>query len=415
MPLRRRAKEILAAIRLLPVVDSHEHLVPEHERLSMDVDIFTLFSQYSKWDLIRAGMSPEQNLKLFDTSIDLDERWRIFRPHWEAIRFGSFARASILSVRRLFEIDDIDDGTYRMISESMAGNNTPGLYRRVLTDAANITVVLDQCQHTSIEPSFLKPIMYAPLVIEEDPFTWKTLHRPYFLPGGTIDTYDEYLAEVDAYLDRMHDEGSLAFKISSYRYRGANDTDARDVFNGLKNGTIKSIKRENALTDRVLDLVIAVARRHDLPVAVHCGYWNDFRETDPLHMIPVLQANPDVRFDLYHLGVPWSRETLFIAKNFANVWINFCWAHAISQRVAYQAMDEALDLIPTNKVLAFGGDYLYSVENVCGHLEMAQLNMAMVLGDRVESGEMTYGQASRTAERWLSGNASALYQLYDRR
>jgi hypothetical protein len=105
------------------------------------------------------------------------------------------------------------------------------------------------------------------------------------------------------------------------------------------------------------------------------------------------------------------RETALLAKNFPNVWLNLCWCHIISPRMAQSAMDELLDLVPTNKIIAFGGDHSTDVENVYGHLAVARQNVAGVLGRRVEEGLLTERDALEIAGRWFCDNPRELYQL----
>jgi predicted TIM-barrel fold metal-dependent hydrolase len=198
-----------------------------------------------------------------------------------------------------------------------------------------------------------------------------------------------------------------------------NRKEAESLFKKLKSGVIKTLDttnwpnfaNSNPLKEYITDETIKFAGEQDLVVAVHTGYWGDFRKLDPLQMIPILMRYPDVRFDIYHVGYPWVRETLMLGKNFSNVWLNFCWTHIISQRFAVATLDEAIDLIPTNKILAFGGDYATPVEKVYGHLTMARENIAKVLARRIEERQMSENQAIDLAHKWLWDNPKELYRL----
>ena len=127
--------------------------------------------------------------------------------------------------------------------------------------------------------------------------------------------------------------------------------------------------------------------------------------------IPFLQRHENARFDIFHLGYPWVREALMLGKGFANVWLNLCWTHIISQRFAVAGLDEAVDLVPMNKILAFGGDYAVPVEKVYGHLVMAREDVAEVLARRITSGQMTESQALDLGRKWFWDNAIDLYKL----
>ena len=137
----------------------------------------------------------------------------------------------------------------------------------------------------------------------------------------------------------------------------------------------------------------------------------DFRTLDSQHLIPIVQRHPNTRFDLYHMGMPEVRQTGVIGKNFPNVWLNLCWCHIISQRMTVAALDEWLDMVPVNKILAFGGDYGKPVEKVYGHLVMAREDIALVLARRVRDGLMTESQAVEVARRWFWDNPKELYGL----
>jgi len=100
-----------------------------------------------------------------------------------------------------------------------------------------------------------------------------------------------------------------------------------------------------------------------------------------------------------------------LGKGFANVWLNFCWTHIISQRFAIEVLDEEIDVVPMNKVIGFGGDYALPVEKVYGHLVMAREDIAHVLARRIESGQMTEDQALALARKWLFDNPRDLYRL----
>ncbi|HOM73373.1 MAG TPA: amidohydrolase family protein, partial [Armatimonadota bacterium] len=108
---------------------------------------------------------------------------------------------------------------------------------------------------------------------------------------------------------------------------------------------------------------------------------------------------------------PWIREALMLGKGFPNVWLNLCWTHIISQKMATSAINEAIDLIPANKMLAFGGDYHIPVEKVYGHLVMAREDIAKALAERVAEKQMTESQAIDLAHKWFWDNPVELYRL----
>ena len=407
MQLGEIEQNLCKAMAEMEIIDCHEHLGPEKNRVGSEVDVFTLFSHYTRGDLSVAGMSDADYQSLFNRKIPLDRRWEIFEPYWERIRWSSYARAALLAAEKFYGADDINKKTYGPISDKMREANTPGLYERVLRDSCKIRTALTQCGSTDVGTPLLTPLM--PMVYETE--AWDALKRPSFERDAEIRSLDDYLDAVRRYVARVKEEGAVGLKMVSNPYESPSREEALAAFGKLRDGKESRLPSPNPLRDYIVDQTISIATESGMVVAVHTGYWGDFRTLDPLHMIPILQRHPKARFDVYHLGYPWVREALMLGKGFANVWLNLCWTHIISQRFAVAGLDEAIDLVPMNKILAFGGDYGTPVEKTYGHLVMAREDLAEVLGRRIRAKQMTESQALALARKWFWDNPLELYGL----
>ncbi len=400
---------LFAQLEAIETIDAHEHLPPEHVRVDTQVDVFTLFSHYVRGDLMASGMTDADYQQTQNPNVPLDTRWLLLAPYWERVRWSSYARAALIAAKRFYDADDINEKTYPAISERMKAANRPGLYERVLRDACNIRVALTECHRTDLGSPLLAPVMpLLPNLWDVD--SWRGIETQ-FGQSGSLADLDEALDGARRYIVRVKSEGAVGLKMFASPYRPPSRSDARDCFEKLRTGAVESLPQHNPLRDFLVDEMIRFAGEQDLAVCVHTGYWGDFRELDPLHMIPLLERHRNVRFDLYHLGYPWVRESIMLGKGFANVWINFCWTHIISQRFAADALDEVIEAVPANKVCAFGGDYRVPVEKVYGHLTMAREDIARVLAARIARGLMTEQQATGLAHRWLWENPKELYRL----
>ena len=173
----------------------------------------------------------------------------------------------------------------------------------------------------------------------------------------------------------------------------------------------KENKESSAVRDLLFDKYLDVAAEADVPVAVHTGYWGDFRALDPKHMLSFAMRRQDVRFDMFHLGMPMIRDAILIGKNLPNVSLNLTWCPIISQVQTVRALDEIIDLVPVNKIIAFGGDYRVSVQKVYGHLVMAREVVAAALARRVEAGGFDMAEALRIAGMWFYDNPAGIYGL----
>ena len=409
MNLSPLESKLVAALEQIEVIDAHEHLPPESVRLATKVDVLTLFSHYTRGDLLAAGMREAEIELTQNTELPLDYRWRLFAPYWEHIRWGSYARAALIAARKFYGADDINDETYQVISERMAAANTPGIYQRVLRDACNIRTALTQCERTDLGTPLLTPVMpLLPNLWGSD--TWPGIESQ-FRQAGALTSLDDAVAAGRSYIVRVKSEGAVGLKVFANPYEQPSREAAYACFEKLRTGSVDHLPLANALRSFLVDEMIRFAGEQDLVVCVHTGYWGDFRELDPLHMIPVLQRHPNVRFDFYHLGYPWVQESIMLGKGFANVWLNFCWTHVISQRFAMDALDEVIEMVPANKVIGFGGDYNLPVEKVYGHIVMAREDIARVLAARIERGLLTEDQALALARKWLWENPKELYRL----
>ena len=406
-------KNLLKAMEGMEIIDGHEHIPPEEVRTSRDVDVFTLFCHYTRGDLMRAGMSLELFKSLFDTSIPLDKRWKDFAPYWENIRHTSYSRAVLIAARKFYGAEDINGNTYWDISEKMKKFNRPGIYRKVLKEACRIKTCLNQCGRTDLDRNIFTPVM--PLIggfeIVRDQLTGASifLEPPLKIKKNReIKNLDDYVSAILEYIAKVKKEGAVGLKMKSLPYSDPDRKKAAAEFSKIRQG------RDYApmtLDSYVIDRVLSFAEKEGMPIAVHTGYWGDFRKLHPLHVIPLLQKFPRVRFDIYHLGYPWVRDTLMLAKGFSNVWLNFCWTYIISEKCAAEALDEAIDTVPSNRIIGFGGDYNEPVEEVYGHLVMARESMAKVLGRRIKEGTMTENQALVLLKKWFWDNPVELYRL----
>jgi len=105
------------------------------------------------------------------------------------------------------------------------------------------------------------------------------------------------------------------------------------------------------------------------------------------------------------------RDAIQIGKALPNVTLNLTWCPIISQVQTKRALDEILDLVPLNKVIAFGGDYRVCVQKAYGHLVLAREVVAAALAERMEAGELDREQALQIARWWFHDNPARVYGL----
>ena len=212
-------------------------------------------------------------------------------------------------------------------------------------------------------------------------------------------------------------EGAVGFKMSVGAYNEPDPAAAEQEFLQAIRSSDEAEGRSMrpgffpALRDYLFDKGLDVAAGADVPVAVHTGYWGDFRDLDPKLMLSFADRRRDVRFDMFHLGMPMVRDAALIGKTLPNVTLNLTWCPIISQLQTARTLGEIIDLVPTNKVIAFGGDYRVAVQKVYGHLTSAREVVASVLADRILAGDFDREYAMYLARQWFHDNPSRVYRL----
>ncbi len=416
-------QKLIDGMSEMDIIDCHEHLPPEKQRTDSPQDVFTLFSHYTRCDLFSAGMDRasyqdipsfgmngrKEYESLFDYSIPLEKRWRTFEPYWRRIRHGSYARAAILTAKLVYDFDDINEQTYQELSEKIAAENTPGIYRRMLCDRCRIRAALTQCSSTEVERP-LVPVMPGRMLSQIR--TRQLLDKlAADLGQETPVDLDGYLHLGKAYLDKWVAQGAIGIKFVSQPNLPPDRSLAEAAFKRMVAGEelVPDAQAFEVLENFVMHQVIDMAAELGLVIAVHAGIWGDFRNLDCKHMLTIAPGHPQATFDLYHLGMPAVRDCIVIAKNLPNVYLNLAWCHIISQAQTCSGVDELLDQVPINKVLAFGGDYGRSVEKVVGHLHMAREDFAAVFGRRIDRGRMSFDEAMEILRMWFWENPLDLY------
>jgi predicted TIM-barrel fold metal-dependent hydrolase len=402
-------ENLLESLKEIEVVDAHEHLPPEKVRLENKVDVFTLFSHYTVGDLSASGMPKESLENIRNHTISLSKRWKLFAPYLEHIKYGSYARPAYIAAKEFYGFDDINEKNYKLLSEKIKENNKPGIYHRVLREKCNIRVALTQSGRTDYDLDLLVPLMWVDNYAAVK--SKKAVETNAVNLGEKVNSLDDYIEIIRKGLEKWKSEGVVGIKMGSRPFKTPIRSQADITFKNIIRNEKKKLPELNPLYIYLIEEMLDMASDLGLVVAVHTGMWGDFRTLDPQHMIPIIERHPKTKFDIYHLGVPYVRETVIIGKNFPNVWLNLCWCHIISPKITCRAMDELIDLVPVNKIIAFGGDYGLPVEKVYGHLMMARENVVKVLGKRIKERLLTENEAIDIAKKWFYNNPKELYNL----
>lgn len=413
MKLSRTARDLYEQISEFTIIDAHEHLPSEAEYLSHGYSGPNMFAGGYVWhDLESAGMSSafKETLRQGGDR-PVGTWWPQIRPYWQHVKHTSYARALRITMRDLFGIDEIDDRSIHALAEHVKADNTSGLYHRILQERCGIRLSITCAEQVDFpdDPGLrgLSPGIMGRVTTAWDREQIEALAQQ---SGVEIRSMEDLASAIQVLLRRDLAHGALGFKIRVGDYRVPALKAASAQFRQAREAT-EPLGDLPALRDYLFDRCLDVAAGADVPVAVHTGYWGDFRELDPKFMLGIAARRKDVRFDVFHLGMPMIRDAILIGKSYPNVTLNLTWCPVISQVQTCRALDEVLDLVPLNKVIAFGGDYRVAVQKVWGHLVMARECVATALGNRVEAGSLDRDEALRIARMWFYDNPARIYGI----
>jgi len=440
-------QRIRTEIEKIPLVDTHEHFMLEKERLNTRIDFFYLFPHYASSDLVSSGMSPEALDEIWSSEVSLEDKWDKFEPYWKNIKNTAYARAILIAARDLFEIEDINKSTWGKLSEKIASSNKEGWYRYVLKEKANIDVsivdYLDPGSRKKEAPRIERSLARLPRIDRELP----SMDPDFFLPVIRFDEFvvvrtldeirqmekvynlaihslDDLLKTLDRAFERRIKEGIIGVKTGlAYRrilkYDKVTRHEAELLFNLIFHhmGEGLSWKEAKPLQDFMMHQIIQRAIEYNLPIQIHTGLQegngNIITNSNPTHLINLFIEYNRAKFDLFHTGYPYTGELATLAKNFPNVYADMCWVHIISPSMARRTLEEWIEMIPANKIFAFGGDYII-VEGAYAHSRLARDNVARVLTEKVKEGCFTENEALELAQKILRENPAALFKTKEK-
>jgi len=426
----RRLLDEIAALR---IIDTHEHLPLEKDLPKEDADVLASWlTHYFSCDLVSAGLPLPVLVEAKNTRLDLRERWERIEPFWRKARNTGYARALYRTARDLFGVDDINGRTLPALNEAVraARKGQNGYYRWLLGEKSRIAVSI-------VDP--LGSTVMAEALAASDPFVYTHRAGTYLQPphrmemqrkgaevGVSVHSLEDWEEVIRRHLKRflVDEERVVCLKVGEaynriLHFQKRTHAEAEAVF-------IKWFQEEHSpashpapgpsrvLQDYLMHEVLRFADAHGLVIQIHTGiqegHGNVITDANPTHLTNLFLEYSNVRFDLFHMGYPYQQEAAVLAKNFPNVYLDMCWGHIISPEAARRALSEWLDSVPANKIMGFGGDYLFP-EGVYGHQAIARENVAWVLAEKVERGDFGLDEAREIA-RWLFvDNPATLFGL----
>ena len=419
--------DLLEAIDEIPLVNTHEHIIPEEERTSSRVDFFTLAGHYVINDVISAGLSGDDLAVVRNPDAPADQRWRAFEPYWQSARMTGYGQALSIAIQDIYGVDQISGATLPEINRRIEAANQPGLYEEILVRRSNIaySVLDDYWNAAPVRPDprfFVCARKFDRFVAPQSVSDIRNLEE---LTDVSITGLAGLKRAMETSFQQSLDIGMVAVKSTlaynrEIHYAEVAERDAESSLQSLLGASRtppaafrSRVERPfRPLEDHMFHHLIGLAAAQGVPVQIHTGLHagngNFIENSKPTHLTNLFFLFPQVQFDLFHMSYPYQGEAAAIAKVFPNVYIDLCWAHIISPSAARHALHEMLDTVPSNKIFGYGGDYRYP-ELSYAHAKMARRNIAQVLAEKVSEGSCSGEEALELGRKLLHDNPDALF------
>ena len=419
--------DLLEAIEEIPLVNTHEHIIPEEERTSSQIDFFALAGHYAINDVISAGLSGSDLALVRNPDAQPAQRWRAFEPFWNSARLTGYGQALRIALQEIYGIDRISGATLPEINRKIEAMNQPGLYEEILIRRANIaySVLDDYWNATPVRPDpkfFVCARKFDRYIAPQSVTDIRKLEK---LVDVAITDLAGLKRAMETSFEQSLGVGMVTVKSTlaynrQIHYAETSEREAEASLQAMLRadrpppaGFRSRVDRPfRPMEDHMFHHLLGLAAAHGVPVQIHTGLHagngNFIENSKPTHLTNLFFLFPQVQFDLFHMSYPYQGEAAAIAKVFPNVHIDLCWAHVISPSAARRALHEMLDTVPSNKIFGYGGDYRYP-ELSYAHARIARRNVARVLAEKVGEGSCSENEALELGRKLLHDNPDALF------
>jgi uncharacterized protein len=408
----------------LPIVDVHEHHMPEI-LLSREVNLLQLFQQsYAGWTRARPYALPSETRE-GDPMLTAGAQtsWETLAPYLVNSGSNSFVRNLVSAVLELYgkgETAITRENWDRLDSAVRAHHRRPEWCGDLLRRAGIERIITDPYSDPLLDaPKALGPIYSSVLRVNSLACGWHPgscdhngnkghvlLQRLGLSPGS----FDDYLAALAKLVDGLTSRHQVALK-NALAYDRDLDFDEPDekLARAAWGQAAPPAAQRKAFSDLVVDRLCELAGERDVPVQMHLGTAL-VRGSHPMKVAGLIERHPRTRFLLMHLAYPWSRDLLGLAFVYRNIWLDLTWSLLLSPSHFKLALHEAIEVLPDESRLMIGGDN-WHVEESYGTLKLARRLVGEVLQEKLAAGYFQFEDAQRLAAGIFRENALRFFRL----
>lgn len=411
-------------INQIELIDTHEHLIDESERLNCVKpfiqcdDWTTIFGLYTKFDFVSSGMTQKEVELISSQEILPLEKWRIIQPYWNKVKYTGYGQVIQHTINDLYDISELKEESILELQEKYINYRRKGFYQETLKRANIKCCIVNPpglpFKETEL-PSFLYQDIDAMGMIRMDFENFNKNIVP------KISELNDWLEIINWWFDK-YAENAVGVKIGIAYFRRLNfDKTTIEFANQLFSKKIEEKKltevEEKSLQDYLFWYVVDLATQNSLPVKFHTGHqaMNNFMNLENVMFNPTDCANicrlsPETKFIFFHISYPYYEPMISLTKHYSNAIIDMCWSWTMNPIASIDFLKKYIMTSPINKIMVFGGDDLY-VENLIGHAKIARKGITMALSELVKEKWISEIDSIEIAKRIMWKNAKEIYEL----
>ncbi len=411
-------------ISQLPIVDVHEHHLPE-VYLNREVGLLDLFQQsYAGWAKARPYPLPsetrDEDPMLSETG---EATWEQIAEYVERSGSNHFVRNLVRGIDELYDLggQGITQENWQEVDQQIRKNHADPEWPHQVMKRAGVSRIITDCYTDPLldAKKDLGQNYQSVLRINAFGVGNHPKHRchngnsPFEFAerlGVSCETFDDFCNLIETSARTLKDRNQVALKNAlaydrDIHFDEPNEKLARQAWRN-ENATDEQRK---AFGDFVVDRFCAIAGELDIPMQMHLGT-AIIRGSHPLNVAGLIERHPKTRFLLMHLAYPWSTDLLAMAFVYRNIWIDLTWSFLLSPTHFKRALHEAVEILPDETRMMLGGDNWHAEESFAT-FQLARRLIAEVLQEKLDSGYFLVQDAERLAKRICFQNAEDFFGL----
>ncbi len=415
-------------VQQLPIVDVHEHHMPE-TFLNREVGLLTLLRQsYAGWTRQRPYPLPsEPAMSEFMEAESGETTWPDIAAFVEDSGSNQFVRNLVHGLDDLYQLggEGITEKNWQALDQSIrdrrrdtdSGSDWP---HEMMRRAGVCRIITDpfsgpmQNAGDTLGGHYQSVLRINALALGWQPD--KPDHNGNRAAdfaaaiGHPCDSFDDFCHLLEALVDTLPERNQVALKNAlaydrDIQFDEPDEALARQTWRNPE----ATAAGKKAFGDFVVDRLCRLAGERDIPVQMHLGS-AIIQYSHPMKAQGLIERHPNTRFLLMHLAYPWSADLLGMAFVHRNLWIDLTWSFVLSGSHFKRAFHEAIEILPDESRMMFGGDNWHAEESY-STFRTARRLIAEVLEEKINSGYFLEADARRLAEKIFHRNAVQFFGL----